>query len=72
MADQDFKYGVETIRYGFMVIKAQWLQYFNTDIKGIRTYKLLPGERFLNINSLLRIEKLSMDGVGSTFTLGAD
>ena len=50
VADQDFKYGGEYILSGFLVIKEQWVQYVNTDMKEKRTYKLLPGECFLNIN----------------------
>jgi len=74
VADRDFTYGGETILKGFLVAKAQWLQYMKTDLKGRRTYKLLTEERYMNVNAFLRIDALTIkEGTaGSTFELEAD
>ena len=74
VADRDFTYGGDITLKGFLVAKAQWLQYMKTDLKGRRTYKPLTEERYMNVNAFLRIDALTIkEGTaGSTFELEAD
>ena len=78
VADRDLNYAGETIEAGFLVVKAQWLQYTKstrstTGARRLRSYKLLPEERYLNANVFLRIPRVNVEeGTGCGYKLTAD
>lgn len=78
VADRDLNYAGETIKAGFLVVKAQWLQYMktarsSTGSRRLRSYKLLPEERYLNANVFLRIPRVIVEeGAGGSYTITSD
>lgn len=64
VAEGEFNHAGEIIRKGWLVVKGQWLQFIEPCFQGSnkvgRRYKLLQGERFLNISTLVRIDKLDV------------
>ena len=76
-AEDEYFHAGEVIRKGWLVVKGQWLQYtepcYDGSTKVGRSYKLLLGDRILNVNSLVRIEKLKVTARRSgTFMLPND
>jgi hypothetical protein len=49
-----------TVEAGFLVVKAQWLQFVRSNAQGARIYKTLRGERFLNTSVISRIGKVAL------------
>ena len=49
-----------TVEAGFLVVKAQWLQFVRSNAQGARIYKTLRGERFLNTFVISRIGKVAL------------
>jgi len=49
-----------TVEAGFLVVKAQWLQFVRSNAQGARIYKTLLGERFLNTSVISRIGKVAL------------
>ena len=50
----------ELVDSGFLVVKAQWLQFVRSNAQGARIYKTLCGERFLNTSVISRIGKVAL------------
>ena len=50
----------ELVEAGFLVVKAQWLQFVRSNAQGARIYKTLRGERFLNTSVISRIGKVAL------------
>ena len=50
----------ELVEAGFVVVKAQWLQFTRNNAQGARIYKTLRGERFLNTSVISRIGKVAL------------
>jgi hypothetical protein len=53
-------YARRTVEAGFLVVKAQWLQFVRSNAQGARIYKTLRGERFLNTFVISRIGKVAL------------
>ena len=50
----------ELVEAGFLVVKAQWLQFVRSNAQGARIYKTFRGERFLNTSVISRIGKVAL------------
>ena len=50
----------ELVEAGFLVVKAQRLQFVRSNAQGARIYKTLRGERFLNTFVISRIGKVAL------------
>jgi hypothetical protein len=49
-----------TVEAGFLVVKAQWLQFVRSNAQGARIYKTLRGERLLNTSVISRMGKVAL------------
>jgi len=55
-AEDNYEYGGEVVKVGYLVVKARWLECHSTERRtGARTYKAVSTDRYLNTNTLARI-----------------
>ena len=50
----------ELVEAGFLVVKAQLLQFVRSNAQGARIYKTLRGERLLNTSVISRMGKVAL------------